>query len=310
MKKTILSAWLAIAAGAVFAGGFTPSVAPASALWVCHLDVAGLKTSAVGKALWADPRVAGSPHLADIKARFGLDPLQDVRGMTLYTASTGRLDAVAVFEVDADAARKLAASREQAGMTAEPYGAHTIVRRSAGEGVPFHAVTANGRIVAALSLERVKQGLDVLDGKAPAMGSAVFSALADRNGGDGAIVVVAGSSFGNDMQGMFPQLSLLKQANSLCLTLGERDGQVKAALSVCAEAEAEAERMQNALLGLVEIGRAMAANEGKADFLRTVAVTRAGGTVRASGEWGTDEVLKAAGVAPRAVPDSGSIAPR
>ena len=298
MKKTVLTAaFLAVVACSVQAAEFTPSVVPASALWVGHLDMAGLKGTAVGQALLADPRVADSPHRADFASRFGLDPVRDVRGLTLYTDSTGRLDAVVVFDTEPAAAKKLEAWRAQAGLTADRYGAYTIFSRSAGEGVPYQAVTDRGLVVAALSLDGVKRSLDVLDGTAPALDLAAFPAMVDRNGGAGSFAMVAGKDFGGDAQRVVPQVALLKEAGDVCLVLGEREGRVTAAMSVCAAGEPEAERLRNALLGLVELSRAMAANEGKAEALSAIAVSREGRTIRATGAWETGEVLKAAGVA-------------
>ncbi len=290
-----MTAVLCAFAGTIRAEGFNPSVVPASACWILHLDMSGLKETDIGRALLATPAVMTSPQLSEFTTRFGLDPKRDLRGATAYTVSTGRLDAVAVLDPVPAAEARLKAWRESGGFVGQAYGTHTIYTRPAGSGVPFYAVTQDGRIVTALTLENVRQALDVLDGKKEALAASTLPALADRKAGDGAVLLIAGRAFGPEMQGVLPQISLLKKANSLCLALTAKAGQVTVALSVCADDEPESERLQNALLGLMEVGRALAANDGRSDLIQAVIVTREGKTVRADGSWKADEVLKMIG---------------
>jgi hypothetical protein len=301
MKKTALLSVAVLLAfsGVVRADGFNPSAVPASAVWILHVDMNGLKGTEFGRSLLAHPKVADSPKLAEFKTRFGLDPRRDLRSVTVYTVSTGRLDAAAVLEPEPAAAARFKAWREAAGFTAQKYGENTIYSRTAGPNAPLIAVTPDGRIVTALTLERVRQGLDVLDGKNAAFTPSSQPALADRQGGAGSILLLAGRGFGPEMQGLLPQITLLRKANSLCLKLGGKTGPVAAAFTVCADEEAEGERLKNALLGFIEIGRAMAANDGRPDFGQALVVTREGKTVRVDGTWTVDDVLKMVG-GPRA----------
>ena len=298
MKKTalLLVAGLAAAfAGAARADGFKPAAVPASVCWIWHVDVQGLKGSETGRALLADPSLAESPQVAAFTARFGLDPAKDLKSLTVYTVSTGRLDAVAVLEPAAAAGARLQAWRETAGYKSQSYGRHTIYGKPGEPGAPYQAAMPDGRIVAALTLDRMQLGLDVLDGKRESLKASALPALSDRKAGDGALVILTGKAFGPDVQGVLPQIALLRKANSLCLVVGEKDGRVSAGLSVCADDDAEAERLQNALLGFVEIGRAMAGDSAQPGFTDTVAVTREGRTIRADGKWTTDQVLKMMG---------------
>ncbi len=298
MTARALAVLLALS-GVARADGFNPSVVPTSAVWILHVDMSGLKGLAVGRSLMAHPQVADSPQLADFTTRFGLDPRRDLRGVTFYTVSTGRLDAVAVIDPEPASAARLQAWREAGGFTGQAYGTHTIYNRSTGQGIPFHAVVADGRIVTALAVDGVRRGLDVLDRKTAPLALSAFPALADRKSGAGAIFLLAGRAFGPEMQGLLPQISMLRKAGSLCLTLGEKGGQVAAVLSVSAEEEPEAERLQNTLLAFVEIGRAMAANDSRPDPAQSVTVTREGKMVHAEGAWKIDEILKMMG-GPRA----------
>lgn len=293
MKKTTLLAAAVLLAfsGTLRAAAFRPSDVPASAYWILHLDVSGLKGTIAGRTLLANPKVTESAPLAEFTSRFGLDPRKDVRGVTVYTVSTGRLDAVAVIDPDPAAAARFKSWREGVGFTAQAYGAHTIYTRAAGQGAPLHAMTPDGRMVSALTLDLVRQGLDVLDGKRAPLAAPALPALADRKGGAGAILLLAGRAFGPEMQGLLPQISLLKKANSLCLAVGDKEGQVTAGLSVCADDEPEAVRVQNALLGFIEIGRAMAVHNGRPDPAKALAVTRETTTVRADGIWKLEDVL-------------------
>jgi hypothetical protein len=91
-----------------------------------------------------------------------------------------------------------------------------------------------------------------------------------------------------------PQLSLLKNADGLCLALGEKDGRVSGGLTVTAADAAEAERLEKTLAALVEIGRSLAA-PGGGEALKAVAIGREGGMVRADWQASSGELLKLMG---------------
>lgn len=296
MRRTLLLLAAGVAAaGAAWAGPFQPAAAPAAAYWVAHVDAAGLKGTETGRALLADPAVAGSPQWAAFTTRFGLDPKRDLRSMTLYTMSTGRLDAVAVLEVEPEGAKRLKGWLGTDEFSAAAYGSRTVHRRRAEKNAPFCAWAGGNRFVAAMTAERVQGGLDVLDGKGASL-KGVWPALTDRKDGAEAVLLLAGRSFGPEMRGLMPQLSMLRNATGLCFVLGEKAGRLEAGLTVTAGDAPEAQRLENTLLGLIEVGRAMAGNGAAgSDPLRSIAVKGDGTLVRADGAWTTAEVLKLMG---------------
>ncbi len=290
-QKLLLLAAGVCAAGAAWAGPFQPAAAPAAAYWVAHVDAAGLKETEAGRALLADPQVAGSPQWAAFTTRFGLDPKRDLRGMTLYTMSTGRLDAVAVMEVEPEGAGRLKSRLGTDAFSAAAYGSRIIHRRRGEKNAPYCAWAGGNRFVAAMTLERVQGGLDLLDGRGATL-RGVWPALTDRKDGAEAVLVLAGRAFGPEMQGVMPQLSLLRNATDLCLVVAEKAGRLQAGLSVTAKDEPDAQRLENTLRGLIEVARVMSGNDANDDPLRSIVVKGAGTTVRADGVWTTAEILK------------------
>lgn len=291
MKRALLPAVLAVlcAVSGATADAFRSATAPASVCWLWHVDVSGMKGTETGKRLLADPAVSRSPQLAGFAARFGLDPIKDMRGLTVYTVSTGRLDAVAVIHPEPAAAERLKTA--SASDPVQSFGGYPIRSKADNRGTVYYTLTGNGLMVAALTPDRVRLGLDVLTGKRTGLTGTTIPALADRQGGAGAVIVLVGTSFGADVTGLMPQLSLLKNANSLCLTLREKAGKVEGALTVAARDEADSERLYNTLLGLVELGKAMGTGESS-NALKTVAVTREGQFARAGGSWSSSEILR------------------
>ena len=285
------AAVLAGAAGLAGAESFPGRVAPAGVQWIAHLDLAAFRETAFGKAVIADPRVAGSPQKAELAERLGLDPARDIQSLTLYAAGTNRTDAVAVIVPEPAAAERVAAWRSQTNLAAETYGRHTIYRRSLGDGMPFRGVTPDGRLVAALTRDQVARALDLLDGKAPVLTPAAFPAWAE--GRAGVFLRIGGRQLGGDVQRIMPQATLLREARELVLLLGESDGRLWSVLVMQTDHEAAAERLQAALQGAIEIGRVMAANEGKGDLFRSLAVTRDGAAIRGTAAWPVAELLQA-----------------
>jgi hypothetical protein len=290
MRRLLLFlAALTAAAGLSRAAAFKAAAVPASALWVVHLDTAGLKQSDAGRLLLARREWKESPLMAGFANRFGLDPVRDMRGLTLYTVSTGRLDAVAVIDPDPAAAVRLKAWREKTGWKAQALEGTTVYSRAAGQDKLFQAAASDGRIITAMTLDHVKRGLGVLEGRISPLQTEALPALADRNGGAGALILVAARTPGPDLIRLLPQLSLLKNADSLCLGFGEKDGLVKGVLTVTAPEGVEADRLRNALDGLVQLGRALGYSNGY-DPLQAVSVSAEGGFVRADGRWKTAEL--------------------
>jgi hypothetical protein len=292
----LLSAALTVAlAASAGAAPFKPSIVPASALWICHADADGLRRTEAGRLLLARPEWRASPGVSGFAARYGLDPARDMRGLTIYTVGTGRLDAVAVIDPEPAAAARLKGWRVANGWTAKPFEGHAVYSRAAGTDTLFQAVAPSGLIVAGMTLEHVRLGLAVMDGRLAALGSGSLPALADRKNGAGDLLLAAAHAPGADMVRVLPQLSLLKNADSLYVGFGEADGVITGRLTVSAPDAAEAERVEKALAALLDVLRAMGVSGG-GDALRGVSVTREGGKVRADGRWKTGELMSLLGL--------------
>jgi|GEM_PF-661897 len=66
------------------AAEFVPSQVPASANWLAHADFDALRGSETGKAVFTEIQTKHATKLGELERMFGLQPLKDVSGVTLF----------------------------------------------------------------------------------------------------------------------------------------------------------------------------------------------------------------------------------
>ncbi|HUT90948.1 MAG TPA: hypothetical protein VMY37_15710 [Thermoguttaceae bacterium] len=133
--KTLLAA-LALAIGSaslVCAEPLASTHVPADAKWLVHIDVDAIKTGKVARAigaLWLN-LPAGAEHLKRVGAVVGLDPAEDLRGITIYGGQYAEPAAVVILRTKVDRKRLMAFLEAAPGYRIHSYGEHELVEWTA-----------------------------------------------------------------------------------------------------------------------------------------------------------------------------------
>lgn len=172
----ILSLALLLVASTVWAGGPTPQKLPATAQWVVHVDMEAVLATQMGKGLLDLVTAEGSPV-----------PPEDVKKIQEVWTWLGKVQSVTIFGSGFTPDQPVLLARltydraeieKMAHITADnartAYGKHEIITLPGREGQRggFGCFYNADTIVAGASLDRVKEAIDVLDGRGKAMTSA------------------------------------------------------------------------------------------------------------------------------------------
>ena len=178
MRK-VMTSMLAVAAlaSAAMAGAVKSQNISADAMWAIHLDAEALLRTGVAKLILAEVEKKDDflNGIAQIRQVFGLDPLRDVRGVTVYGKVLGGDQIVALIDATVDENNVVGMLMNNSTYRGRQYGDHTL-----------HEWTDNGKpgkppktqhacffdrttVLIAGGLELLKGAVDVLDGKAKSM---------------------------------------------------------------------------------------------------------------------------------------------
>lgn len=98
MRMLPFAAILSMSAGAALAGPLDKKTVPADVTWVLHVDVEAALSSTIGKFILEHRDEADFKDLDDLKAKFGVDPITDVRGVTIFGIHDEGEDAVLLID--------------------------------------------------------------------------------------------------------------------------------------------------------------------------------------------------------------------
>jgi len=234
LKTHILAASLALAVAAASAGPLPKTQIPATAKWVLHADIdrlAGSKTCAV----LTDGPAAGRAFqnaLARYRALLGVDPLRDLRNVTLYGEDTTGSRGVALISGDlrADTVTHTLSGYPQHRTTT--WGAWTLHHwRDAASGTEMCACLHTARLLVIGSDESAVAGaLNVLNG--------VKQSLATKKGilvlppeRDGVFLTAVSRGYSGSQQEPLKAM-ILHNTDSATLQIGERKGVLEAGLAL------------------------------------------------------------------------------
>lgn len=148
------------------AAEFVPSQVPASANWLAHADFDAVRGSETGKAVFIEIQTKHAGKLAELERMFGLQPLKDVAGVTMFgdgeaghavALIDGNFDRVHLEEVFRGAARYLPANH-----------AGFAIHSWEDQGVrQYAAFGSNTLMVFSRQEAGLREALDVLGANAP-----------------------------------------------------------------------------------------------------------------------------------------------
>ena len=273
----------------------------ADAQWLVHIDVDAIKTGSVARAvgaLWLK-LPGGAEHLRRAGAVVGLNPAEDLRGITIYGRRYAEPAAVVVLRATVDRERLMAFLQGTPGFRTQPYGDHELVEWTANPGKKDeHTVTGSfhgpGVIVFGRDGDEVRKALDVLDGRSPGLGE--DDLLSPGNVAPGTMIQARAVDLA-EVELPFKS-PLVRKSKRFCVALGEHEGEAFAAATATTESTETAEQLRAVVEGLL----AMAELEFDSDeqvtrLLETVKVSSDGKTVRVEYRGPPGEVLELIGKA-------------
>ncbi len=277
---------LVLAAGAAQGGPLNRRVVAADARWVLHVDVEAIAASSCWRLLderKADLRRARLDELRKLEAELGVDPLELVRGVTLYGPSAE--DPVAIVE----AGPKLDAVIEQLREKLDGYEVremeggvlHSWVKADE-EQYAFVAMTREGERTVVLAKERPRldAAVDVVLGRAghlsdteilgdPGVGSFIYLSVADFEA--------------LKLPGQAAQV--VHSARAVTIEVGERSGELFGSAQVTSASEEDAANITAIVQGGLAAVRMVAAREPDArcalDIVKPLKLDRSGATISA-----------------------------
>lgn len=237
--EALLLAGPLLLAAPASAGDLIQELIPADARWVAHVDVEGFLRSTFWTTLRAEPEIAAEldQHLAEAREQFGFDPLDLVKSVTAYGSTENPEQAVAALVVSEAADGLLAMLRTQPMHSKEELAGHAIDVWSEGEGESVFCLVrefegvSNRLVFLSDSRERLKHGIDVLEGRAQDVTQTSGPRLAIDPQKNSFLFVETGEDIPG-LDNVAPVSAIAALAKGLRFEFGEAAGQLFADLRV------------------------------------------------------------------------------
>jgi len=298
--KTSILALTGIAATGIWAAGaaaepLNKAWIAADATWVVHVDAEAALGSTMGRFLVANRDELGLHDLERIKRETGLDPLVDIRGVTVYGSGLDAKDGVAVISTTAAAEamiEKLRAS--EPGFTQLTEGKYTIFSWTE-HNMPRFAQVRKGKtesdrvVLVAGDKARLLAGIRVMDGgEAPVVRDP--SGLMARSPKPGSIFFAIASDLGS------AEAMPFSRAKGLVVDMGEADAEVFAEVTVVPKETEDLTNLMQVMQGSVAMVRMMAQSDPKLAELSKIAQGLSfdtdGRQISANLRYGTDKLMQ------------------
>lgn len=229
---------------------------PKAAVWMMHLDMDAVRDSTVMRKVY-ERAARMHPHLDKMMqmaaGMAGMDPRQDLQGVTAYGLDTDKRNAVVIVRAKANREFLEKMVRKAPDHATMEHGRHTLHRwthkgwkRSQGEPV-VGAFFKDDVMVFARTESQVRKALDVLDGDADALGEG--GSLAGRVR-PGSILVARAAAV--DPETKCP---VLRQGKSFRVAMGEHEGQSFYRARLDMKSEAAAGEVENVVQGFTALAR-------------------------------------------------------
>jgi hypothetical protein len=245
MKRVLLLTLLATPLA--FAAPFQPQTIPAEAQWYLHGDLTGLRETTTGQTILKEISKSEADKLADIQNLFGFNILTDLTDVTLF--GNGKEDYAAIMLTGKIGRTHLEEIITQAdNYETSTHRSTTTIHHWDDKGKTQHAAF-HGEDTVIISPQRdlVSLAADVLAGNKPSLSLA--KPLPSKNS-----IVVAFANLAKIDMPLEEGSRIVRKAESLLLTLGEKNERLTADMVVETESEKVASQMMHILQGLVSLG--------------------------------------------------------
>jgi hypothetical protein len=300
MKKLLLASLAWLAASAHPSDELRRERLPADVDFVVHIDVEGFKQTQ----LWKHVREEGEDmdldieELDDIREDFGIDPLTDVRAITLYKVESEEEPTVVLFSSNAkvdEALVRLQKEREYRRVVSSGIELHTWSDSGDDDECAYayvHAVGAERVVVLASSESSAVRAARVLRGQDPSHASAgTLLTLAPARG---SFLYLAAAEIPH-LHEFTPASPILGLAQGIQVDLGEAGGFLRAHMGVTTGSPQDALDISNVVNGLMSIVRLAGAEAGEAlELLTGLRLSTRGSEVTVDFEFAVDRLLEIA----------------
>lgn len=289
----IMLAVAVLAAGQARADGFSKDSVSATAKWVVHLDVSKFTASQFGTLVTNDLQTGALKDKLEVARRtFQVDPLRDLSCVTLYGTGYSTQSVVAIVMGNFNPESIEVCFRAMESYEATAYGdrkIHKVVDKK--RGAPRYICFAHkGAAVIGDNVDRVKDAVDVLDGK-----KASLKTVAGVRGMDSAAAFVLASA-AKDENGNIgrAQASVLKNADWLTLSVGETAGIMDLALQLGINTPENAAQIEQVVRGMVAFATlSKDPNSGAFDLSKSLSVANENGVVTVKVSGSSQDLYKA-----------------
>ena len=224
---------------------FQPKNIPAESQWYLHGDLTGLRETKTGGFLLDQIRKSEADTIIDIEALFGFDLLEDLTDITLF--GTGKADEIAITLSGEFARAQLEEFIVQTdGYNSTTYGTTKIHSWKDNDRTQHAGFHGNNTVIISQKKGLLKLALDVLVGKTPGL-------KADLTPPSEEPVVVAYANIQKIKIPLDEGSHIIRKADSILITLAEKQNRLVANMVIKTVSEKMAERMMHALAGLVSL---------------------------------------------------------
>jgi hypothetical protein len=256
MKAFLLCSFLLVTAPFASANGFDAKHVPANARWVAHLDVESLLHSQLFTAV---THGHGSLHadvdLHEIEQQFGIDPLKDVRGITVYNAGPGEQDTALLVTASArveELTAKLSAVEGHASIQVGNRTVHTFQEDGATWYGSIEAGSGNDErlVVLARGEDLYTRALELALGQGKSLASSPTPAIRAKPAA-GSILFAAASQNLAELANLGAEQAsaVARLAKAFVLDLGEQSGMLSLRLVIDTQKPEDALRVQQVFQG-------------------------------------------------------------
>jgi len=269
----------------LLAGSLQKTEVDPEANWLLHANYEAFRDSTLGKLVRAELKAQGiEEQLEDFATVFGFNPLEDLRDVTLYGNGKDREKAVVLIDGRFDQDKLLAMVRMNPEHEEIPHGNVTLHRWQHEENkgkkkktqIMYGGIYDGRLVVISSGLEAVKGAVDVLAGSGGSgnLGNTLPS------GNDNAFLRISAAGVGK-MVDQEPQAAVLRQTDSLALTVGETAGTISAQLSLTGTSEEVAQSMTKMLEGIIALATLAAEEQpALAELAKGVKLSQQGRTTQ------------------------------
>lgn len=277
----VLAVSVAMAAPAM-GGALVTKQVDGGAGWVLHVDLEAMLRSDLGKFILdeIDKKEEAQSKLADFRKTMGFDPLEAIRGVTLYGPQAGEQAGVAIIDASVDQKKLLALLQANETYKKLGYGDHVVHqwtdkprprrRHKDAEEVPddelipgrthFGCFYDEDTIVIASAAKLLEQALDVLDGERDSLAKTAALATLPK-AVPGAFVIAAAEGFKAPAAERRKGAAMFKNVSAASLQAGEADGTLFVGVELITKTEEQAAQLRQIIQGFVAFAMMMKQNE-------------------------------------------------